>query len=186
MLWFTGQNGVIGRLDPSVGVVEVWNTPRGPGAYGISTAPDGTVYFASLASSYVGRIDGDDGSVTVLDPPTPRQGARRVWPDSLGRLWVSEFNAGQLGRFDPSTGAWAEWPLPGARPQAYAVYVDEWDQVWLSDTRADTIVRFDPNTESFTTFAISRPSNVAQLGGLPGQVWGAERARDAVFVIRYQ
>jgi streptogramin lyase len=32
---------------------------------------------------------------------------------------------------------------------------------------------------------ISRPSNVAQLGGKPGEVWGAERARDHLLVVRY-
>lgn len=186
VLWFTGQSGFIGRLDPRVGVVETWEAPRGPGPYGIATAPDGTVYFASLAGSYLGRIDSDDGAVTVLDPPTPRQGARRVWPDSAGRLWISEYNAGQVGRYDPATGEWAEWRLPGSRPQPYAIYVDERDKVWLTDTGADTVVRFDPDTETFTTFAISRPSNVAQLGGVPGQVWGAERGRDHVFVVRHQ
>ena len=69
---------------------------------------------------------------------------------------------------------------------AYAIYVDERDMVWLTDTGADTVVRFDPNTETFTTVAISRPSNVAQLGGNPGEVWGAQRARDHVFVVRYE
>jgi virginiamycin B lyase len=65
------------------------------------------------------------------------------------------------------------------------VYVDHQDKVWLSDTGADTLVRFDPQTETFTPVEISRPSNVAQLGGIPGQVWGAERARDHLVVVRY-
>ncbi|MEA2642288.1 MAG: virginiamycin lyase, partial [Chloroflexota bacterium] len=64
-------------------------------------------------------------------------------------------------------------------------YVDERDQVWLSDTGADTIVHFDPLTETFDTVAISVPSNVAQLGGRPGEIWGAERGRNHVFVVRY-
>jgi virginiamycin B lyase len=186
ILWFTGQAGYIGRLDPAVGVVQQFDAPRGRGPYGIATAPDGTVYYASLAGSYLGRIDGDDGRVTVLDPPTAGAGVRRVWPDSRGRLWVSEYNVGQVGRYDPATGQWAEWRLPGDNARAYAIYVDEKDMVWLSDTGADTVVRFDPNTETFTTVAISRPSNVAQLGGIPGQVWGAQRARDHVFVVRYE
>jgi virginiamycin B lyase len=185
VLWFTGQAGYIGRLDPAVGVVEQFAAPRGRGPYGIATAPDGTVYFASLAGSYLGRIDGDDGAVTVLDPPTPNAGVRRVWPDSTGRLWIAEYNVGQLGRYDPATGQWAEWRLPGENARAYAVYVDEQDNVWLTDTGADTIVRFDPETETFTTVEISRPSNVAQLGGKPGEVWGAERARNHIVVVRY-
>jgi virginiamycin B lyase len=65
------------------------------------------------------------------------------------------------------------------------VYVDQLDKVWLTDTGADMIVRFDPLTETFTTVPISKPSNVAQLGGRLGEVWGAERARDHVVVVRY-
>ncbi len=185
VLWFTGQAGYIGHLDPAVGVVKQFAAPRGRGPYGIATAPDGTVYFASLAGSYLGRIDDYDGRVTELDPPTPGAGVRRVWPDSAGRLWIAEYNVGQVGRYDPASGRWTEWRLPGADPKAYAVYVDERDKVWLTDTGADTLVRFDPDTETFTTVAISRPSNVAQLGGKPGEVWGAERGRDHLVVVRY-
>ena len=32
MLWFTGQSGVYGRVDPASGEVKVWSAPRGPGA----------------------------------------------------------------------------------------------------------------------------------------------------------
>jgi len=186
ILWFTGQTGYIGRLDPALGVVQQFEAPRGRGPYGIATTPNGTVYFASLAGSYLGRIDGDDGSVTVLDPPTANSGVRRVWSDSAGRLWIAQYNVGQVGRYDPATGAWAEWRLPGDNPRAYAVYVDERDMVWLTDTGADTLVRFDPVAETFATVEISRPSNVAQLGGIPGEVWGAERARNHLVVVRYE
>ena len=55
--------------------------------------------------------------VTVLDPPTPRQGARRVWSDSKGNIWVAEWNAGQLSRYDPKTSQWKAWKPPGERPQ---------------------------------------------------------------------
>ncbi len=185
VLWFTGQNGFIGRLDPTVGIVEQWGAPRGRGPYGIATAPDGVVYFASLAGNYMGRIDDDAGTVTVLDPPTPSSGVRRVWPDSSGNLWIAQYNVGQVGRYVPSSGQWTEWRLPGSNPRAYAVYVDQLDKVWLTDTSADTIVRFDPDTETFTTVPISRPSNVAQLGGKLGEVWGAQRARDHLVVVRY-
>ena len=71
VLWFTGQNGIYGRLDPRVGVVEVFPSPRGRGPYGIATTPNGSVYFASLAGSYVGNIALETGEVAVLEPPTP-------------------------------------------------------------------------------------------------------------------
>jgi virginiamycin B lyase len=79
ILWFTGQSGIYGRLDPATGKVEVFDAPRGPGPYGITTTPDGAIYFASLAGSYIARVDVQTGAATALEPPTPRQGARRVW-----------------------------------------------------------------------------------------------------------
>jgi virginiamycin B lyase len=159
----------------------------------MATAPDGTVYFASLAGGYLGRIDNDEGAITVLDPPTPNAGVRRVWVDSRNIVWVSEYNAGQLGRYDPTTGSWTEWRLPGDQPRPYAIYVDSRDEIWLSDHLlgngtggSDTLVHFDPRTETFTTVTSAAPLRVAQLGGIPGEVWGADRGRGQVVVVRYE
>ena len=183
-LWFTGQNGVLGVLDPLSGEMDVFDAPRGRGPYGIAATPLGTIYFASLAGNYIGLV-GDDGLITVLEPPTPGQGARRVWSDSRGAIWVSEWISGQLSRYDPATETWDTWPLPGTAPQAYAVYVDDTDIVWVSDFDGNAIHRFDSATESFHTFELpNTPSNVRQILGRPGEVWGAESAADTLVVIR--
>src|SRR5215472_469195 len=139
VLWFTGQNGVYGRLDPETGTMSVFDAPRGTGPYGISTTPDGHVFFASLAGSYLGQIDPETGAVTILEPPVPRQGARRVWSDSHGALWITGWNSGDLFRYDSKAKSWARWHLPGDGPQPYAVYVDENDAVWVSDWGANAI-----------------------------------------------
>jgi virginiamycin B lyase len=185
VLWFTGQSGIYGRLDPAVGQVEVFEAPRGRGPYGISTTPDGVVYYASLAGSHIARLDLESGAATVLEPPTPGQGARRVWPDSQGRVWVSEWNGGQVALYDPATDEWQEWRLPGDDPLPYAVYVDEQDVVWLSDFGANALVRFDPGQETFEAFTLPSPAaNVRQILGQPGEVWGAESGTDKLVVIR--
>ena len=185
ILWFTGQNGVYGRLDPATGDMQVFEAPRGRGPYGITTTPDGSIYYASLAGSYVGRIDPQTGKATVLEPPTEGQGARRVWSDSQGRVWVSEWNSGQVSVYDPASDAWQEWKLPGGFPQTYAVYVDDQDIVWLSDFGASAIVRFDPSSEEFTVFELSsKNAAVRQILGRPGEVWGAESGIDKIVVIR--
>jgi virginiamycin B lyase len=185
IVWFTGQNGVYGRLDPVSGEVRVFDAPRGRGPYGITTTPNGEVFYASLAGSHIARIDIATGTASVLEPPTANQGARRVWADSTGRVWVSEWNAGRLARYDPVGGTWAEWPLPGSGAQAYAVYVDERDVVWLSDFHANALVRFDPRTETFTSLALpGSGAEVRQLLGRPGEVWGAASGQDALVVVR--
>ena len=117
ILWFTGQRGYYGRLDPKTGEIKVFDAPRGRGPYGICTAPDGSVYYASLAGSHVARIDTKTGVATVIEPPTKKQGARRVWADSKSRIWVSYWNTGHVGMYDPKTQQWREWKLPGNDPR---------------------------------------------------------------------
>src|SRR5271170_3966336 len=56
-VWFTGQSGYYGRLDPATSAVRVWAAPRGSGPYGIATTPAGEVYFASLAGNYIAHIE---------------------------------------------------------------------------------------------------------------------------------
>jgi virginiamycin B lyase len=185
ILWFTGQFGSYGRLDPKTGRVEVFEAPKGRGPYGITATSDGVVYFASLAGSYVGRIDPETQRVTILDPPTPEQGARRAWADSANRVWVSEWNVGQLAVYDPATTLWREWRLPGTKPAAYAVYVDEENMVWVSDFGSNALLRFDPTRERFEAFPLpSEAGQVRQLLGRAGEVWGAESRVDKLVVVR--
>ena len=183
-LWFTGQSGIYGRLDPATGEMDVFDDPEGRGPYGITVTPGGEVWYASLAGSHIARVDTTTGAATIVEPPTAGQGARRVWSDSRGRIWVSEWDAGQVAVHDPATGDWQEWPLPGDGPQAYAVYVDERDIVWLTDFGGNAIVRFDPATETFDAIELSSPdASVRQLLGRPGELWGAESAVDKLVLV---
>ena len=95
-IWFTGQSGIYGRLNPTAGDMKVWDAPRGPGPYGITGTPNGDIWFVSLAGSYLANVDLEIGAVTVYEPPTKDQGARRVWSDSKGRLWISEWRRVRL------------------------------------------------------------------------------------------
>jgi len=184
VLWFTGQSGIYGRLDPKVGKVRIFQAPRGEGPYGITTTPSGVVYYASLAGSYLGRIDVRTGRATVLRPPTAGQGARRAWSDSRGRIWISEWNAGKVGMYDPRAKRWRERRVPGSNPLIYAVYVDEQDKVWLSDFGANALVRFDPVTTNFTAIDLpSTDASVRQIHGRTGEVWGAESGTDKLVVV---
>jgi virginiamycin B lyase len=184
ILWFTGQSGVYGRLDPETGAIDVWEDPEGRGPYGIATTTDGSIWYASLAGSHIARVDPGTGTATIVEPPTSNQGSRRVWADSQGRIWVSEWEAGQVGLHDPASGAWTEWPLPGDNPMAYAVFVDDTDVVWLTDFGGNAIVRFDPATEAFDSIVLPSPGGaVRQLHGRPGEVWGAESAADKLVVV---
>ncbi len=188
-LWFTGQSGYYGSLDPASGRVQVFDAPRGPGPYGIEATPDGTVYYVSLAGSHLARIDSATGRATVLEPPTPRQGARRVWSDSSGVLWITGWLSGDLIRYDTRSGSWREIRLPptgGSRALPYAVYVDERDKVWVSDFRANSILLYDPVSEEVRSFPLpGADASVRQMLGRPGEIWVAASGADSLVVIRY-
>ncbi|HEX2448521.1 MAG TPA: lyase [Methyloceanibacter sp.] len=184
-IWFTGQSGIYGRLDPATGKMDVWDAPKRVGPYGIDATPKGEIYYVSLAGSFLGKPDLETGETTVIEPETPDAGTRRVWSDSKGRLWVSEWNAGNLSVFDPATRDWQVFKLPGEEPHAYAVFVDDKDKVWVSDFAANAILRFDPEASTFESFPSDKPNAaVRQMLGRPGEMWGAESGTDRLVVIR--
>jgi virginiamycin B lyase len=185
MLWFTGQNGVYGRVQPATGKVDAWRAPKGVGPYGITTTPNGEIWYASLAGDYIARIDAVSGEASMVAPPKPGVGPRRIWSDSKGLLWVSFWHTGELGRYDPQKKTWSVWRLPKSSEGCYAVYVDDQDKVWVSDWPGNAIERFDSATGSFTTFPSNRRrADVRQMLGRPGEVWAAESGTDRLVAIR--
>jgi virginiamycin B lyase len=185
ILWFTGQNGVFGRVDPKSGKVEAWKAPRGVGPYGITTTPAGDVWYASLAGDYIAKIDVVTGQATMVAAPRKGASPRRIWSDSQGLLWVSLWDAGGIARYHPAVNAWVVFAMPKSTAGTYAVYVDDKDRVWASDWQANAIQRFDPATEKYETFpSDQRGSFVRQLAGRPGEVWGGESGTGRLVVVR--
>ena len=81
---------------------------------------DGTVYYASLAGSYVGQINPQTGEATFLSLPF-RPGSSACWEirwGDLGREW----DAGQVAGMIPRM-IMARMEIPGTA-RGYAVYVD--------------------------------------------------------------
>ena len=189
MVWFTGRAGFYGKLNPGTGTYDIFLAPRGRGPYGITTSPDGFVYFNSWTGNYTGRVDPKTGNLTILEPPTKNQMVRRAWSDSQGHIWVSEWRGKNLAAYDPSTNSWKEWRVPGDTPVPYGVFVDGKDMVWLTDWDVEngtqTLFRFDPTKEKFQAFPLpSDHSDIHQLNGRLGEVWAAESGVDKILLIR--
>ena len=184
-LWFTGQSGVYGRVDPASGKVDAWKAPKGYGPYGITTTPAGEIWYVSLAGDYLAKVDTASGATTIVEPPKSGVGPRRIRSDSKGILWVSFWHSGELGRYDPAAKKWTTYALPKSKSGCYSVYVDDKDKVWVTDFVANAILRFDPPTEKFESFpSDKRGASVRQMLGRPGEAWGAESGTDRLVVIR--
>jgi virginiamycin B lyase len=184
-IWFTGQTGIYGRLDPRNGDMRVWRDPEGRGPYGIAATPSGDIYYVSLAGSHVARVNRETGAATIIEPPTAEQGARRIWADRGGNLWISEWNGGQLSRYNPATGEWKSWRPEGERPRVYAASVDERDTIWVSDFGANAVLNFDPATERWRRYPGSAANaQVRQILGTSGLVYLPESGLDRIMVVR--
>ena len=187
-LWFTGQSGVVGKrgAEDRRGHGEGRAARARPLRHLRHAARRGLVV---LAGRLVHRAHRP--AQRRLDASSSRrrrgQGARRVWSDSRGRIWVSEWNSAATSRCTtrPTKAAGAPGSCPATNPRAYAVYVDERDQVWLSDWGGNAMYRFDPGREAFERFGFPRESaNVRQILGRPGEVWLPESGTEHITVIR--
>jgi virginiamycin B lyase len=179
----------VGKVVVKTGQVSAKLAPRGRGPYGICSTPKGDVWYASLAGSFIAQIDVKTGDSRIVEPPTPNQGARRVWSDSRGRIWVAEWTSGNLSMHDPTLGtganSWKTWKAPGDNPHVYAVYVDEQDIVWCTDWNANNMLRFDPKTERFEALVMPRGGAlIRQILGRKGEVWLPESGTEFISVIK--
>jgi virginiamycin B lyase len=184
LFWFTGQNGIYGRVD-AARKVTVWKDPEGRGPYGIDNTPAGEVWYVSLAGSHLAQLNRADGTVKLIEPPDANAGLRRVWADSRGDLWISGWNSGKLYRYRPSDGSWKSWKAPGERPQVYAVYVDGRDKVWITEWSSNSTLVFDPASERFVaTIPGSGPNaGVRQILGRGNQVYLPESGLDRLMLV---
>lgn len=185
-LWFTGQNGVYGRFDPSTKVFNLYEAPLGSGPYGITSHPSGDVWFTNWARNYIARINPDTGSVSTVPLPDPNAGgARRIWSDSKGGLWVSTWISGSLQRYDPVSQTWRNYKMPGLGPRGYSVYVDSKDYIWVNDFTSSSVFRFDPKLESFVDFKSSVPvTQILQMNGIGPWIWGGEQGIDNLILFK--
>lgn len=124
--------------------------------YGIDVNPvDGSIWYAKLYASKIGRIDPKTLAVEEWD--TPMIGPRRPRFDSDGVFWIPAFDEGGLMRFDSRTKAFKTYRIPTVGKDEYetpyALNVHKpTGQVWMSANNSDRIIRFDPRTETFFTY----------------------------------
>ena len=188
-LWFTGQAGIYGRLDPKTGKMDVWDAPKGSEPNGITTAADGSVWLASSISNAIAKVDVKTGAASVIAPPKG-QSIGQVWADSKNLIWTNEVSAGQIAAYNPISQTWKEFPVPATKAiQAKTVYVDAKDNIWISDFGNNTLVSYAQRRREWVTYPLTiANANVRQLVGHPVktwiEVWGAESGAHKLVVVR--
>jgi virginiamycin B lyase len=124
--------------------------------YGIDVNPvDGSIWYAKLYASKIGRIDPQTMEVQEWD--TPMVGPRRPRFDAGGIFWIPAFDEGGLMRFDPKSEKFETFKIPvvgkNEYETPYALNVDrKTGQIWMAANNSDRVIRFDPATKAFFTY----------------------------------
>jgi streptogramin lyase len=97
------------------------------------------------------------------------KGARDIWVDSRGNLWVSDDRSigRTTGMLNPRTGEWTDYALPDAKgiaTNSHGIWGDRrTDMIFQGGQPDGVILAFDTRKEEFVHFA--RPTSIPGAGG---------------------
>jgi virginiamycin B lyase len=178
-VWYTDRSvpNRVGRVNPRTGEIKDYPLPDPKGdPHGITTTPDGDVWWAETSGFSLGRIDPKTGEMTryAMDSSGQAKG-RGNTPDadSKGNVYYTAIAGSLIGKWDVRTGKTKVWPTPTADAGAYGMSVDRNDKVWFAEYRKCKVAMFDPATEKFTEYeSPSAPCTIRRPGiDGAGNVW---------------
>jgi virginiamycin B lyase len=152
-------------------------TQKPTGAYGITTAGDGSVWWAEDMADRMSRIDPATGKVEEYKIPYDGVAyPRRMSHDARGDLWVGLWNAGLLMKVDYETKQMTFYAPPTETSGTYSVSVDRKNNlIWVSEQQADKIARYNPKTGEWVEFPLpdseSDPRRIEVDPNFPNRVW---------------
>jgi virginiamycin B lyase len=88
-LWI-GQyfDGAIAEFDPQTEKFSQHKLPGPmPTVYGLGVDPSDNVWYASMYTDVIGRIDGTTGKIVEFPSPYGERATRDMWPDAQGRMY---------------------------------------------------------------------------------------------------
>jgi virginiamycin B lyase len=181
-IWETAGNQVR-MLNTSTKEFKFFDTPsylatkEPTGAYGITVAGDGSVWWAEDTADRMVRVDPVTGKVEEFKIPFDGVAyPRRMSHDTRGDIWVGLWNAGLLMKVDYETKQMSFFAPPTETPGTYSVSVDRKNNlIWVSEQMADKIARFNPKTGEWVEFPLpdseSDPRRIEVDQNNPNRVW---------------
>ena len=138
-------------LSPQTVTITAHTASGGPA--GITTGPDGALWFTENAGNKIGRMT-TNGMFTEYEVPTPSSGVDSISMGPDGALWFTEFgpDANKIGRIT-SLGVITEYSVPssGAGPLHITSGAD--GALWFTEFLANKIGML-ATTGAFTEYAL--------------------------------
>jgi virginiamycin B lyase len=137
---------------------------------GITSGPDGVLWFTEVNVNKIGRIDPATHIITEYPIPTPKSGAAEgITSGPDGAIWFSEGGTGdtdnganKIGRIDLTTHQITEYPTlsPGSGPALIVSGPD--NAIWFTEQFVNKIGRIDP----------SNPTDISEYSTPSSDPWG--------------
>ncbi|HVS45179.1 MAG TPA: hypothetical protein VMS32_00755, partial [Verrucomicrobiae bacterium] len=114
-------------------------TGNSSGPYGITTGPDGALWFTESLDGKIGRVT-TSGTFTEYTIPTASSGPYGITTGPDGALWFTEDNAGKIGRVTTS-GTFTEYMIPTAQSNPIGITTGPDGALWFTENFGDKIGR---------------------------------------------
>ena len=106
---------------------------------GITTGPDGNLWFTEDDGDSIGVINPTTHVITEFPVPTANS-----WPDGIttgpdGNLWFTEFDGNNIGEINPTTHAITEFPVPTANSAPHGITTGPDGNLWFTEAGAGNI-----------------------------------------------
>jgi virginiamycin B lyase len=163
------------------GATEEFAIPAlGNDSYGITTGPDGNIWFTESKPFKIGRIT-PQGAITefpIAVSPFATAFATGIAPGPDGNLWFTAVNvASVIGRVTP-LGVFTEFPLPSPDADPIGVVAGPDKALWFTEASANKIGRITTNG-AVTEFPVptSNGNPIGITTGPDGALWFTESGR---------
>ncbi|HTW08924.1 MAG TPA: putative Ig domain-containing protein [Acidimicrobiales bacterium] len=162
-------------------VPTVWGLP-----WGITTGPDGNLWFTEEGGDNIGEIDPSTGAVTEYPVPTPAAEPEGITVGPDGNIWFTEEEGDNIGELDPATATPSnpgitEYPLPNTQgPSDITTGPD--GNLWFTTGLSIGELNLSDN-DAISEWAVPNAGEGGVLGitaGPDGNVWFADEAGDLV------
>ncbi len=158
-VWAAGYTASrILKLDINSRKIIDYSIPRGALPFGLVVGPDNSVWFSSVITSQINKLDPATGRLSKYYVPIEekeRNDLRGMASDSEGNLWVVATEKGKLLKLEAKNGHFTDYVPPSEDSGPYSVDVDpKTNAVWFNEAFTDRIARFDPKTSGFVEYSL--------------------------------
>ena len=145
----------------SVTIAEFPTLSAGSAPYGITTGPDGNIWFTENQTGKIGMINPTTHAVSEFALPDTTSSPAEITAGPDGNLWFTELDGNRIGMINPTTHVVTEFTLGTTSKQPFGIAAGPDGNIWFTELAAGQIGMINPTTHAITELRV--PTSVAVL-----------------------